>query len=67
MFSDLVGFFVEFVCEGSRTKFEQEDGQQTVQNDQKISIDDDAAGITSLVPGIKNLRLRNGLKFDRAY
>ena len=30
----------------------------------KISVDEDAAGITSLVPGVKNLRLWNGLEFD---
>ena len=26
----------------------------------------DAAGIMSLVPGVKNSRLRNGLEYDRA-
>ena len=33
----------------------------------KIFGDKDAAGITSLVPGVKNSRLRNGLEFDWAY
>ena len=32
-----------------------------------ISSDNNTAGITSLVLGVKNLRLRNGLEFDRAY
>ena len=39
--------------------------EQTAENGQKIS-DDDAAGITSLVPGVKNSRMRSGLEFDRA-
>ena len=34
---------------------------------EKILGDEDAAGITSLVPGVKNSRLRNGLEFDWAY
>ena len=33
----------------------------------KILGDKDAAGITSLVPGVKNSRLRNGVEFDWAY
>ena len=39
--------------------------KQTAENGQKILRDDDAAGITSLPPGVKNSRLRNGLEFDR--
>ena len=41
--------------------------KQTAKNGQKISCDDDAAGIASLLPGVKNLRLRNCLEFDQAY
>ena len=33
----------------------------------KISADKDVVSITSLVPGIKTSRLRNGFEFDRAY
>ena len=33
----------------------------------KNSADKDAVSITSLVPGIKTSRLRNGFEFDRAY
>ena len=40
--------------------------KQMAENGQKISGQDDAADITSLVPGVKNSRLRNGLEFDRA-
>ena len=40
--------------------------KQTAENGQKILGDDDAAGIASLDPGVKNSRLRNGLEFDRA-
>ena len=32
-----------------------------------ISGDEFAAGITSLLPGVNNLRLWNGLEYDRAY
>ena len=32
---------------------------------QEISGDEDAAGITSSVPGVKNSRLQNGLELDR--
>ena len=53
--------FVEFNGESPRSKFEQEHGQT---DGQKISGDDYAAGITSLVPGVKNSRLWNGLEFD---
>ena len=65
--SDLLGFFVEFDGEGPRSKFEHEFGQTDGRKWPKISGDDDVAGITSLVPGIKNLRLWNGLEFDQAY
>ena len=41
--------------------------KQTAENAQKISGGGDAAGVTSLVPGVKNLRLRIGLEFDGAY
>ena len=37
----------------------------TAENDQNISGDEDAAGITSLVPGVEHSRLRNVLEFDR--
>ena len=40
--------------------------KQMAKNSPKISVDGDAAGIPSLVPGIKNSRLRNGFEFDRA-
>ena len=40
--------------------------KQMAKNGQKISGDDAVATITSLMPGVKNLRLRNGLEFDRA-
>ena len=39
---------------------------QAAENGQKISGDNDAAGSMSLVPGVKNSRLRNGLEFDWA-
>ena len=49
-----------------RSKFKEKHGQ-TAENSQKISGDEDAAGITSLVPGVKNSRLlRNDLELDRA-
>ena len=41
--------------------------KHTAENGRKILGDEDAAGITSLVPGVKNSRLRNGLEFDWAY
>ena len=41
--------------------------KQTAENGQKISGDEDTAGITSLVPGVRISRLRCGLEFDRAY
>ena len=41
--------------------------KQTAENNRKFSGDDNAAGITSPVPGIKNSRLWNGLEFDRPY
>ena len=40
--------------------------KQTDENGQKISGDDDTAGIMLLVPGVKSSRLQNGLEFDRA-
>ena len=40
--------------------------KEMAKNGQNISGDEDAAGIMSLVPGGKNLRLRNGLEFGRA-
>ena len=40
--------------------------KQTAENGQKILGDDDAAGVASLVPGVKNSRLLNVLEFDRA-
>ena len=40
--------------------------KQTAENAQKVSGDEDAAGITSLVPGVKNSRLRTGLEVDWA-
>ena len=41
--------------------------KQTAENNRKLSGDNNAAGITSLVPGIKNPRLWNGLEFDWPY
>ena len=41
--------------------------KQTDENGQKISGDEYTVVITSLMQGIKNSRLRNGLEFDRAY
>ena len=38
--------------------------KQMAGNGQKFSGHDDAAGITSLVPGVKNSRVWNGLEFD---
>ena len=40
--------------------------EQTAKNGQKFLGDDGAADITSLAPGVKNSRLRNGLEFHRA-
>ena len=40
--------------------------KRTAGNGEKISGDEDVAGITSLVPGVKNPRLRNCIEFDRA-
>ena len=37
-----------------------------VKNEQKISGDDDAAGVALLVPGVKHSRLPNGIEFDQA-
>ena len=41
----------------------------TAKNGQKVSDDKDAAGNTSLVPGVKSSKLRtqSGLEFDQAY
>ena len=44
-------FFVEFDGESPRSKFEQEHGGRKWL---KISGDEDAANVTSLVPGVKN-------------
>ena len=41
--------------------------KQTAENGQKFLGDGDAAGNTSLVPGVKNPRLRNGHEFDWMY
>ena len=41
--------------------------KQTAENGQNISGDGDAAGVTLLVSGIMNSRLRNGLEFDKLY
>ena len=40
--------------------------KKAVENGQKISSEEDAA-VMSLVPGVKNSSLQNGLEFDRAY
>ena len=40
--------------------------KQMAENSQKVSGDDDATGIASLVPDVKDSRLRNGLEFDLA-
>ena len=62
--SDLAGFFfADF--DGERPNFNRNMVKQMVENGQKISDGDYAAGITSLVPGVKNSRLWNGLGFDR--
>ena len=39
--------------------------KQTAENCQKISDDDIGACLTSLVPGVKNSRLQNGLEFNQ--
>ena len=39
----------------------------TAEAGQKILGDDDAAGVPSLVPGVKNSKLWNGLGIDQAY
>ena len=67
IFSDLVGFlfFVEFNGEGQNSN--RNTVKHTAENGRKNLGDEDAAGITSLVPGVKNSRLRNGLEFDWAY
>ena len=38
----------------------------TVENGQKMSSNEDTAGVMSLVPGIENSELRNGVQFDQA-
>ena len=48
------------------SKFEEEHGQTVGRKGPKISDDDDAVGITSMVPGVKNSRLRKGLELNRA-
>ena len=40
--------------------------KQTTKNGQKSSSDEGVAGITSLVPCVKNSRLWNDLEFDQA-
>ena len=42
----------------------QNSNKKSAPNGQKLAGDDGTASITSLVPGIKNLRLRNGLEFE---
>ena len=59
--------FVLLAVESQRLKFEQEHGQTDGQNGQKLSGGEDATGSTTLVPGVKNSRLQNGLEFGRAY
>ena len=49
----------------TRSKFKQEHSQTDGRTWPKIPGDEDAAGNTSLVPGVKKSRLRNGLEFDR--
>ena len=61
----LQNHLAEFDGEGSRLRFEQEHGQTDGWNGQKFSSDDNAAGIASLVPGVKNLRLRNCVPIAR--
>ena len=66
--SDFVGFFfaVELDGEIPRSEFE-EDKKLMVKNAPKIVGDEDAAGITSLVSGVKNSRRWNGLEFDQVF
>ena len=62
--SDLEGlFFVKLNGETLRSKFEQECSQTDDRKRPTTAGDEYAAGITSLVPGIKNSRLRNGPGF----
>ena len=61
-----MAFFIEFDGESSMSKFEQEHSQtDKAEKGEKIAGDDDANGITLLVPGVKNSRLRNGLELIR--
>ena len=65
---DLVGFhlFCSMVkIRGQNSNWKMV--KQTAKNGQNISGDDDVAGVTALVKGVKNSRLRNGLEFDRPY
>ena len=39
--------------------------KQMAENGEKLSSDEDKAGIMSLAPGVKNWRLRNGVHFGR--
>ena len=56
--SDIVGFFTEFEAESPN----RNTVKQTAEMAKIISGDEDVAGITSVVPGIKNSRLQNGLE-----
>ena len=57
-------FFLDFDGESLRSKFKQEHGKKKGQK-WKISGEDDAAGITSLVSGVKNSRLWKGLQSNQ--
>ena len=65
LWSCRIFFFVEFNGEGQNSN--RNTVKHTAENGRKILGDEDAAGITSLVPGVKNSRLQNGLEFDWAY
>ena len=66
--SELVGFFFIESDGGSPiSKVERERGQTDGRKrPKKVLGDNGTAGTTSLVPDVKNSRLRNGLEFDRA-
>ena len=59
-------FSVEFDGESPRSNSNRNTVKRTAENGQKILEDEDAAGIMSLVPGVKNLRPQNGLELNRA-
>ena len=66
--SDLVGFFLKsLMVKVWGQNSNRNTVKQTAENGQKISGDENVASITSLVPGVKNSRLWNGLEFDGAY